>query len=73
MRRCVGALTISKEEAFFRASRRSSHFLAAKWCVPGGVKAAGDGCSLPVEMIEDPIAFYFLPRRSFVQKAKRML
>jgi hypothetical protein len=50
----------SSAEAFLRVSRRNQRLLAAKWCVPGGVKTADDGSSAPVERILDLIAFLVL-------------
>jgi hypothetical protein len=46
---------------------------AAKWCVPGDVKTAGDGGSFPVERTKVVIAFHVLFSGSFVQLSRTML
>jgi hypothetical protein len=46
---------------------------AAKWCVPGDVKAAGDGGSFPVERTKVWIAIHVLVSGSFVQLSRTML
>lgn len=61
-----GDSTTSKVEAPSRASRRSSASFHPKWCIPGGVMAAGDGGSIPVERTKDLMAFLFSVLGSFV-------
>jgi hypothetical protein len=50
-----------------------SRLPAAKWLVPGGVKAAGDGDSFSVEWTLDLIAFQHFLSGSFALNIRTML